>query len=304
MTASGHEARRRLLFLFADGVGIAPPGPDNPFSRLSLPAFDELVGGLWTREGSGGLADLLALDATLGVDGLPQSGTGQTTLFTGVNAAAHVGHHVPALPGAKLKRLLGERSLFRRVAERGRDVVFANVFTPGYLTRLEEGSARASATTLAVRAAGVPFRMVEDYVADRAVSWDVTGRRFGSRAGVPLPTRTPSEAGRVLAAIARAHDLVLYETFLTDLAGHRRWEITVEEAATALDGLLGGILAHADEDLTVVLTSDHGNLEESDHRKHTRNPVPLVVWGPGREVFAGVDSIADVAEKVERWITG
>lgn len=296
------RGRRRVLLLFVDGVGLAPRGPSNPFSRLRLPALDALVGGLWIRESSGGLADLSALDATLGVEGLPQSATGQTTLFTGVNAAARIGRHVPAFPGAKLKALLEERSVLRRLVEAGRHVTFANVFTSGYLERVQEGGGRMSATTLAARAAGVSFRLVEDYLAGRAVSWDVTGGRFGIRAGVDLPTVTPEEAGRNLAAMAAGHDLVLYETFLTDLAGHRRWGVTVEEALGAVDGLLGGVLAAASDDVTVLLTSDHGNVEEPAHRKHTRNPVPSIVWGPGREAFAGMESIGDVAGRLEEWL--
>ncbi|MDO9170716.1 MAG: hypothetical protein Q7W29_02680, partial [bacterium] len=31
----------------------------------------------------------------------------------------------------------------------------------------------------------------------------------------------------------------------------------------------------------VLLTSDHGNLEDLSTRSHTRNPVPLLAWGPG-----------------------
>lgn len=293
---------RPVLFLFVDGVGLAPKGPENPFSVPTLPGLAALVGGLWARDVSGGIADLLALDATLGVDGLPQSATGQTTLFTGVNAAAHMGHHVPALPGARLKRLLAERSVFRRLAAAGARVTFANVFTEGYLERIESGEARPSATTLAVRAAGAPFRLPEAYAAGRAVAWDVTGERFRDRAGVDLPSVEPREAGRRLAEIAMEHDCTLYETFLTDLAGHRRWGVEIEEAVAALDGLLEGVAETADADVTVVLTSDHGNVEESDHRRHTRNPVPLLVWGPGRGAFAGATSIADVAGRLESWI--
>jgi phosphopentomutase len=78
----------------------------------------------------------------------------------------------------------------------------------------------------------------------------------------------------------------------------------VEEALRALDGLLEGVLEAASDDLTILLTSDHGNVEEPAHRRHTRNPVPLVVWGPGRGAFAGATSIADVAGQLESWIDG
>ena len=31
----------------------------------------------------------------------------------------------------------------------------------------------------------------------------------------------------------------------------------------------------------MLLTSDHGNIEDLSTRSHTRNPVPLMAWGPG-----------------------
>ncbi|MDQ2998229.1 MAG: aminotransferase class I/II-fold pyridoxal phosphate-dependent enzyme, partial [Chloroflexota bacterium] len=50
-----------------------------------------------------------AIDATLGVDGLPQSGTGQTALLAGFNAAALHGRHQPHVPPVALRALLAER---------------------------------------------------------------------------------------------------------------------------------------------------------------------------------------------------
>src|SRR5690606_35521034 len=40
-----------VLFVFLDGVGLGPPGPSNPLSDGSLPAFRRLAGGSdWTAE--------------------------------------------------------------------------------------------------------------------------------------------------------------------------------------------------------------------------------------------------------------
>ncbi|MDX1630527.1 MAG: metalloenzyme [Thermoanaerobaculia bacterium] len=291
----------RVLFLFVDGVGVGSSTGSNPLFTTDLPGLERLTGGLW-RHGGGEISAAEAtvswLDATLGVEGLPQSATGQTTLFTGVNAAARLGHHVPALPGSRLGALLAEHSLFLRLRQAGRAVTFANPFSPGYLERLEREEIRPSATTLAVRAAGTPLRTTRDLRRGRAVAWDVTGRRFGARAGVDVPVVSPRRAGAILVELARDHHLTLWETFLTDLAGHRRWGVTPEEALEALDGLLEGVLEEAEEDLTVVLTSDHGNVEEMDHRSHTRNPVPLIAWGPGSGALEGLESIAGVAPAI------
>ena len=46
---------------------------------------------------------------------------------------------------------------------------------------------------------------------------------------------------------------------------------------------------------TVILTSDHGNIEDLSIRNHTLNQVPTLAWGAGREhVRARVRSLADI----------
>ena len=94
-----------ILFVFLDGVGLAPPGPDNPLSTVPMPHLRELLGGPLVLDGVVQIANLhySALDACLGVPGLPQSATGQTALFTGLNAPALVGDHVSAHPTAPLR---------------------------------------------------------------------------------------------------------------------------------------------------------------------------------------------------------
>lgn len=300
-----------MLLLFADGVGLAPAGPDNPLAAEPTPAFDELLGGPLTAEalqrpiGAEGARVLAALDATLGVPGLPQSATGQTALFTGVNAPAALGRHVTAFPGPRLRAILEESSLFRRTAERGLAATFANPFTPGYFRRVEEGGRRLSATTLAAVAGGVRLRDLEDLRRDRAVAWDVERDRFAERAGpeaVGLAPVSAREAGRHLAALAAEHRLTLYETFYTDLAGHRRWGIEPADAVRRLDGLVGGLreglAARPEARVTVVLTSDHGNLEDATHTVHTTNPVPLLAFGPAAGRFRDLTRIDQVAGRI------
>src|SRR5262245_38078929 len=158
------------------------------------------------------------LDATLGVPGLPQSATGQTTLFTGVNAAKAIGAHHPGLPGQTLQAILREESLFSKLVRAGAKPTFANAFTRTYLGAKRS---RFGATTHMVMASGVPLRLLEnDPDREETLSHDYLGTWMTSR-GYPVPPRTASEAGRVLARLAASHDLVLYEYFLTDLLGHR-----------------------------------------------------------------------------------
>jgi bisphosphoglycerate-independent phosphoglycerate mutase (AlkP superfamily) len=132
----------------------------------------------------------------------------------------------------------------------------------------------------------------------RAVTWDVCRDRFAERSGVALEPIAAPEAGRHLAELASVYDLTLYETFLTDLAGHGRRGVSTEEAIGRLDGLLAGVLSVRSADTTVVLTSDHGNLEDTTTGGHTTNPVPLVAVGPAAGHFADLDSLLGVTPRI------
>ena len=81
-----------ILLVFLDGVGLGPATAANPFVTLDLPAFERLAGGQrWTADATPIREPehvFIPIDATLGLEGLPQSGTGQAALFTGENAAA------------------------------------------------------------------------------------------------------------------------------------------------------------------------------------------------------------------------
>jgi hypothetical protein len=297
--------RDRLLLVFADGVGLGAEEPTNPFVSEPTPALSALLDGPLTRarveaprRAAALPVVLAAVDAVLGVPGLPQSATGQTTLFTGRNAQAAIGHHVPALPGPRLRALLTAHSVVKTVAGAGLESTFANAYTADYATRLGNGEVRASATTWAVLAAGVPLRTLDDLAAGEAVPWDVTGDLFVRRAGVAVEPIAPRLAGERLAALAGRHRFTLYETFLTDLAGHGRWGITPARAIERLDGLVDGVLAARPPDLTLLLTSDHGNLEEPWHKSHTTNPVPLLAVGPAAEAFAGITRLDEVAPRI------
>lgn len=287
----------RFLLLFVDGVGLAPASESNPLAVEPMPALAALLGGPLVAELAGSGGDgwrVAALDATLGVPGLPQSATGQTALFTGQNAPALLGRHVPALPGPRLATLLAEHSFLRRAAAAGRRVTFANPFSRRYFDEVAARRRRHSATTLAALAAEAPLRDLDDLAAGRAVAWDVTRTSFREHAPESQPV-SAAEAGRHLAALAAEHDLTLWETFMTDLAGHGRRGWRAAEALARLDGLLAGLLAERHDDLTILLVSDHGNLEEATHTRHTRNPVPLLAIGPDAESFADLARIDKVA---------
>lgn len=309
-----------VLFVFLDGVGLGPDSEDNPFASERTPQLRSLIERPFIDGPEVAREQVLfrGIDATMGVEGLPQSATGQTALFTGVNAAQAVGMHVSTYPTAPLRAIIADHSIFKRAAEAGRRVTFANPFHAIYWQAVEEGRAKLSATTLAIKAAGLPFRDLADLEKGEAVFWDITHEvaRMGrpvrrrrrnhdgaSESKTPepafsIPTIEPQVAGQRLARLAASHELALYESFLTDLAGHRRLAIDAGQIIATVDSFLGAIVQHRAPHTTLVLSSDHGNLETRSFKGHTRNRVPLLVVGPAVEHFRDVYDITHIGPAI------
>jgi len=300
---------RRVLLLFVDGVGLGPDDPEvNPLAAAHTPTLERLLGrhltsidGPLHRDG----ALLIPLDATLGVVGLPQSATGQTALLTGINAAQAAGRHVTAYPTAQLRALLAEHNIFAKVMALGGRVTLANAYTPEYFKAVEAGTLRHAAITHAAISTGVALRTIEDLRAGRALFHDLTNAR-PRLWGHDVPLITAQEAGNNLAGIAMEHDLAVFEFFLTDLSAHGRISAAPAQVVEMLDALLGGVVEAADLDaLLVLLVSDHGNLEDGRKTSHTRNPVPALLIGHGREtVGEGMQAITDVTPAICQWLAG
>ena len=115
-----------------------------------------------------------------------------------------------------------------------------------------------------------------------------------------VPERSAEEAALVLLDLARDHDFVLHEHFLTDLAGHRGTDSEREEAAQRIEALVAALAVRAEEEqVLVIAVSDHGNLEDGSTRLHTMNPVPFLAWGPGaREAVEPATDLTHVAPAV------
>ena len=292
-----------VIFVFLDGFGLGPAGPDNPLSQYDWPHLGRLLGarpvlGEWVRAPD---RLLTPLDATLGVEGTPQSATGQVSLFTGRNAPRELGYHLPAYPNRRLRAMLDEDNILKHTADACLRSTFANAYSSEYFRYAEAGKVRHSATTLSVLAAGQPFRMLEDLLAGRAVFWDITNAELSSRAGYEhVPLVAAEMAGERLARLASDYHLVLFECFQPDRVGHRRDREAAESFLKVLDGFLGTCREALPESASLVVCSDHGNLEDLAAGGHTRNPVPLIVLGPAARQFAGATDITQVAPAIYR----
>jgi 2,3-bisphosphoglycerate-independent phosphoglycerate mutase len=307
--APGYAPRVAVLFVFVDGVGAGAADPDrNPLARgeFLLSRFEDGGGAPLPAGGRAALAD-----ATLGVPGRPQSATGQTAILTGENAPALVGRHVLGFPNAPLRALLRERSIFRALADDGRRALFANAYPVAYLHALglaADGEpefelagrrVRAAATTVAWAAGGGAFRTWADARAGRGLTHDITGGRSRAR-GADVPVREPAEAAELLLALARAHDLVLFEFFETDEAGHARSMERALDALRRLDLFLRRLVAGLGPEDALVVASDHGNVEDLSSRNHTRAPVPVLGFGRAAPEVAGVRDLTHLAPLLRR----
>ncbi|HLT46574.1 MAG TPA: alkaline phosphatase family protein [Rubricoccaceae bacterium] len=225
--------------------------------------------------------------------GLPQSGTGQATLFSGVNCAALAGRHFGPYPHSTSKPVLEAWSVFARLRAGGHAVehlAFANAYPARFFTHAE-ARRRWTVTTFCCRAAGVRLRTGADLTAGRAVAADLTAVGW-PEPGVPAVDE--AEAAARLARLAAAHRLTLFEYFLTDKAGHAQDAAMAAAVLATLDRFFDALLDRLDARTLLVIASDHGNLEDLSVRVHTRHPVPLVALGPGAAAFAGAATLMDV----------
>jgi hypothetical protein len=291
---SKHEPVSVGLF-FIDGLGIGKRDSHNPLFQIKniepLAHFEDPTGKII----AGGI--MVPTDPRLGVEGRPQSASGQTTILTGINAPQLLGHHKQGFPNERLRGVINENSVFRRLRERKiDDIVFANAYTPQFFTDKPRWK---SATTCAVEAAGLQFRKLPDLLGRKAIFHDFTNRTLIDR-GFDAPVFSPVEAAEILADFSVNYSFTLYEHFLTDKIGH---EQDFERAARHLPPLAEFIresLRRIDlEKTTFILTSDHGNIEDLSVRNHTLNDVPTIIWGRNKEEIAGrINDLSDITPSI------
>ncbi|MBX2989958.1 MAG: alkaline phosphatase family protein [Bacteroidetes bacterium] len=274
-----------VLMLFLDGVGIGTADASvNPFFQAELPSLRSLFGGelpgLNRPFLQNGTASLIPLDPNLGIEGLPQSGTGQTALFTGVNAPQLIGKHFGPYPYSTLRPVVRERNIFRQLINAGKKGYFANAYPQRFFDYFKDKQTRLTVTTLSCNYCDMPLHQVTELEKGVAVSADITNAgwpRMGYSHILPIE---PAEAGRRLVRLTAEFDFVLFEYWRTDKAGHSEKISEAVDSLEVFDGMLGGILQSIDATRTLLLiTSDHGNIEDMSTKVHTRNPVPAILFG-------------------------
>jgi hypothetical protein len=303
----------KVLFIFVDGIGLGADDPEtNPLARVEMPFLEALLGGKKLIASSApyesDLVSLLALDAGLGVDGLPQSATGQAVLMTGVNIPAELGYHYGPKPNPEVAEFLKNgNTLFSWLHAESKKAALLNAFPPRYFDGIESGMRLYSSIPLTVTSAGYPLFTQEDLFSGNALSADFTGHGWRSMLNIAeAPLRSAREAGVKLAELAQSYDFSLFEYWASDYAGHKQ---NMEAAVTQMevfDSVLEGLVSewNMDEDL-ILVTSDHGNMEDLSTRRHTDARVPGLVIGGKHKAFAeGLSDLTGIAPKIRQFILG
>jgi hypothetical protein len=310
----------KCLFIFLDGVGLGVNDPlINPFASARLPILESLLGGRpFVLESlpvpdnphqnyylplESERATLVALDAGLGVAGLPQSATGQAVLLTGINIPKEIGYHYGPKPNQAVAEFLRNGNLFSALKERGKQAALINAYPPRYFQGIDSGRRMFSSIPLAVASAGIPLKTQDDLFAGKALSADFTGQGWRDRLELPeTPLLTPYQAGERMAALAAGYDLSFFEYWLSDYAGHGQDMAAACNLLETFDQVLGGLLGAWDDDQGLILiTSDHGNLEDLSTRRHTANPVPALIIGAEayrQRFIVGLHDLTDITPAI------
>jgi 2,3-bisphosphoglycerate-independent phosphoglycerate mutase len=302
----------KLLFLFLDGIGLGENDPvKNPFAFAQMPYLQSLLDGQVliraTAPFEGARASLLAVDPNLGVNGLPQSATGQAVLLTGINIPEQLNYHYGPKPNPQVAQYLNGNTLFSKTVKAGKKTALLNAYPSRYFDGIESGKRLYSAIPLALTNAGIPLFTQDDYFAGRALSADFTGKGWREFMNVSdSPLFEPNEAGNKLAELARRYDFSFFEYWASDYAGHKQDMDSAVRQMERFDGVLKGLLeSWQDEEGLVLLTSDHGNMEDLSTRKHTAAHVPLLLFGDKknrREFQKDIRDLTGIAPAITKFL--
>ncbi len=296
-----------IIFIFVDGIGIGKRDTYNPLYMGNFPYFESLFE-----------SHAQYMDPRMGVPGLPQSATGQTALFTGFNASKLFGSHKEGFPGTSLKNMLKDDSLFKKCVNFGYSPTFANAFLVNDPETLLTKQYVSVTTYMTLTSIG-KVRTIADLNKGKAVFQDITNQMLVEGTFMDRYERffpeikeiaagpdfkkvdvvSPEKAAQALVSLTHDHDLVLFEYFQTDDAGHKQDMDRALEVLGDLERFVRTVFKSVDPNKTTcILTSDHGNIEDLSVGTHTENKVPFIVVGKGEKYLKKIHQIYDVTPAI------
>ena len=157
-----------------------------------------------------------------------------------------------------------------------------------------------SATSLMCQLNGMRLNKATDVRTGKALTAEITNERWNKKLGYSLPIISPETAARRLLRIASRNSFTLYEYFLTDHIGHGRYEDEFEQIINNLDKFLYKVLDEFNyEKFTLIICSDHGNLEDLSVKTHTLNPALMIAAGKNAEkIFHHVNDLTQIKDSI------
>lgn len=301
----------KLLFLFLDGIGLGENNPEiNPFVRAHMPHLESLLGDKKLIRASAPIdnehVSLISVDPNLSVKGLPQSATGQAVLLTGINIPEKLGYHYGPKPNPEVAEFLNDGTIFHKVIQANKKTTLLNAYPPRYFDGIDSGKRLYSSIPLGLTNAGIPLFTHDDYFAGKALSADFTGAGWKTFLGFPdAPLFDSQTAGIKLAELAKQYDFSFFEYWASDYAGHKQDMKSAVEQLEIFDGVLAGLLSTwRSDDGLILLTSDHGNMEDLSTRKHTAAHVPLLLFGDKklRSEFNQITQLTEIAPAIAKFL--
>lgn len=227
--------------------------------------------------------------------------TGRPIVYTSADSVFQVAAHEEVIPLAELYRICEiARELLRGEHEVGRVIARPFLGRPGAFVRDQ-----ANRHDYAV---APPPGMLLDRLAEAGVPVCAVGKIYDIFLGRGITEhRKTRDNAHGMAEILRAAEsfprgLVFANLVDFDsLYGHRNDVEGFARALEAVDAWLPELLARLHEDDLLILTADHGNDPTTPPTDHSREYVPLLVYG--RRARRGVDlgtrsSLADVGQTV------
>lgn len=301
---------RHVLLIFLDGIGLgSDDGTVNPFAIAHTPTLHALTNGQRWVTGlpvtQSARATFIPTDANMGIPGKPQSASGQAAILTGLPVPALIGGHYGPRPNETIRDLISQHSFFTTVLQGGGTAALLEGYPPHWHDGINSGKRLRSSYQQAAHVAGLPIFEERHIYSGDALAVDWTGHGWRTELGyTDTPLYTPQEAGQLMVQLSRRYTFSFFPHWLTDTVGHRG---TVADGVTLLetfDGVMAGVLeAWRDDEGLILITSDHGNMEDMSHGKHTENAVPTLVIGTGHaEVASGIHSLADLVPAMHSYL--
>lgn len=293
--------------IFIDGLGIGENDPsNNPFVKYGFNTFEKIFGSIPHKNNTDIVKNsyyLFPTDPVMGVEGLPQSGTGQVSIFCGVNAPKFVGKHFGPFPYSTTIPIIEKENILHHFKINGRKVLFANAYPKIFFDYLNSGKQRLSVTSLMCKLSGIRLNNDEDVRQGRAITAEITNARWNRKLGYNLDVISPSLAATRLLKLAGENDFTLYEFFLTDHLGHGRIKDEFDEIYSSIDEFLFFILTNMDlEKLTLIICSDHGNIEDISVKSHTMNSTLTITAGRySKELSESIKDLSDIKPAIIKY---